>query len=87
MSRSYGNYNSNGPQKTFAGQPRYATQGDLTAVAVGLESVQQQIMSMHPQTFHCMRNCPTDCSKSKTQGDFSLCMNAKKKCVEQCLPN
>lgn len=80
--RSYGDYDSNIPHKTFAGQARYLTQVDLQPIQNRIESLQYQVFNLHPQTFHCINNCPSDCSTAK---DKALCMSTQKSCVAQCL--
>jgi len=55
--RSYGNYNSQVPQKTFSGSPIYPTQQDMKAVNHKIEGLQAQLMMLHPPTYDCVAKC------------------------------
>ncbi len=79
---SYGDYNTNIPMKTFAGQPRLATQAEVNCLQMQvnqLEKAMDSEYSSHDKKEPCNR-----CPKSKMECNKLQNMQDRNECLQMC---
>ncbi len=84
---SYGNYWQQQPMKTFAGQPNWATQREVSHLEMRVDHLENEMNSEYNGNKDACSRCPEssqECMKLSKKDDRDHCVQMLKQCQEKC---